>query len=699
MSIVRHTFQSMVLSAGVALVFAFSGPCAWGQPTADSSYEITGHHFSLHIFPSQTGITCTDTITIHRLNTLRDSLTLRFPPFYDVESFSLNGKERTFEGGEGVWTIKNPPRDSILECRIAYSGVLDFHSEFTRLTTDRAVLREEEFLPSSFGPKRISSLRMTITVPADWSVFAPGDMVFRSTAGDSLTEVFSLDAPVPMIGWICAGKYTEMNNLPVSVAFYREDSSSARPLADEAKRVLDFYGARFSPYRFSRLTLVEVDDWVAGRNVLAIAVPSMILVKKIALTAESKFDRAEAILPHEIAHQWWPMTVFIRDEDAALLSEGMCEYSSLLFSESSGKLSARDSLQHHPLLRPLLLRIENRKDLPLRQKADLRSIPTHYLKASFVHNMLRKVIGDSAFFLLYHRWAARYALRRVTQDDFQRLAEEISRKRLGWFFDQWTTNRGVPRLKIYRVKSDSVPGGWRTEGRVRILGYEQYTTPVDVAVECLDDTARQSVWLGADSTGAYHNDAGFDVRSRSKPLRATVDPQGDLLKIQKLPVKLSDLRDPSDGVMIVGTKHDKGPVLELARRDSSEMDRASWSLALKPDTASSLADLQQDHVILYGTARENSVVAQLEGKFPYHLVRDSIKIGRESVFDSSLALVQCIENPFNSRGLMVWIAPLSPAARPELLPYESSWCVVKGKEVISSGTWVVRDEDLSVKVR
>jgi hypothetical protein len=689
----------MVRTVGILVFSCFLLAHARGSETADSSYEITGYHFSLRILPTQNGIVCRDTITIHRFNTVRDSITLRFPSFYEVENFFLNGRQARFQAVEGRWTIHDLPGDTMLQCVIAYSGTIDFRSEFSRLTRDRAVLREEEFLPSSYGSRKITSLRMSITVPQDWTVLAPGDVVHEEIVDDSLTRVFSLETPIPMIGWICAGNYTTTTDSVVSVSLYREDSSASAPLVDEAKKILAFYSDRFLPYRFHHLKIVEVDDWVAGRNVLAIAIPSMIFVKKTALTTETKFDRVEAILPHEIAHQWWPMTVFIRDEDAALLSEGMCEYSALLFSESIGKLSARDSLRHHPLLRPLIMRIENKTDLPLRQKADLRSVPTQYLKSSFVHNMLRKVIGDSAFFRLYHEWASRYALQLKTQDDFQHLAEELSHKQLGWFFDQWTTSRGVPELKIYHVKSEPVSGGWLTQGRVRLLGYEKYTTPVEVAVECDGKLTKETIWLGTDSSGLYHNDVGFEIRSGKKPVRAVLDPSGDLLKIQKLPVKLSDLRDPGDGIMIVGTKQAGSYLLDLARSDSSAMDRAAWSITIKPDTAITLVDLQQERVILYGTAGENSVVANLENKFPYHVVRDSIEIGKETVFDSTLALMQCIESPYISRGLLVWVAPLSERAQPQLLPYESSWSVVKGKEEISSGTWEEHDEDLSVTIK
>jgi len=48
---------------------------------------------------------------------------------------------------------------------------------------------------------------------------------------------------------------------------------------------------------------------------------------------------------------------------------------------------------------------------------------------------------------------------------------------------------------------------------------------------------------------------------------------------------------------------------------------------------------------------------------------------------------------------MCWVAPLSPKAEPELMPYDHSWILVRGKEEIISGTWEVKDEEVVVEVK
>ncbi len=674
------------------------------QPPVDAEregYEVTGHQAAIHLYPESNIITSTDTVTVRLINPKLDHLRLGLIRLYDVREFTINGRPKDVRRERDDIVIEDLPHDTVVQFTVTYTGIFPPRSEYSSFSSDRATLREEEVLP--FGPKAEKFIRLSVAVPNDWTVVTAGTQMSAATHDDTTTFVWQMDQPVPFFGWICAGKFRRDvggdAGVPISTYLYGEDSSSSEKIMSLAQKVLRFYGDRFSPYRFHGLNIVEVDDGIAGRNLLAIALPSFIMVKKLAFTTNDKYNQVDAVLAHEIAHQWWPITVYTESEDAAFLSEGMCEYSSMLYNEAAGKQSSRDSLKVHPLLRALISRIMKGDDLPLQMKADLRSLPTHYLKASFVHNMLRHLIGDSTFSMLYREYARRFTLRKASLDDFRQLAEELSGRKLSLFFDQWVKKKGVPRLKIYNVKSVASGNRWTTRGRVRLVGYEKYTTLVDVGVETPAGLFKQRVALGMDSAGVYHNDVPFEMLTERKPTHALLDPDGDILKIQKLPVRISDLRDPGDGTMVVGTLSNKESLLSLARRDMSEMERGGWSIRIKEDTSITLGDLQQERLILYGKPSENSVVKDLETKFPHRVSNDSLIVNGEAIFDSSLTLIQAIESPYSSLGLIFWVAPLSPRAKPELLPFDASWVVLRGTKEISSGTWEVEDEDLIVGIK
>jgi hypothetical protein len=706
-----HPLLTIISRCPVILgAFLFFQSSLFGDERKEEYFEIRSHKAAVQIFPQQNSISCLDTISIHRLTGNGKKLSLDLLPVFEVDVLSVNGKKTEFKRGDAFILIEDLPSDSLFDVTVSYSGVLSFQSDACRISPDRAVLREELIFPHCSD--YLTGARLSVTVPKEWEAITIGELVAKNTVNDSTTYVWESKEVNSEIGWICAGEFKSQKGEgtpSITVHLMPHDTTaSSNDIISLTKKAVAFYSSRFSPYRYPKLDIVEVEDWVAGRNVLAIAAPSFIMVKKLAFETNDSFNKAATILPHEIAHQWWPLTVFINDEDAALLSEGMCEYSARLYDEAHHSMSIRDSLDHHPLLRPLIMKVIQGEDIPLQQKADLRSVVTHYLKASYVHNMLRTYIGDTVFNRLYLEYARRFSLKKATANDFRSLAEELSGKKLEWFFDQWVVNKGLPHLKIYNVHAKRVGASWATSGRIRLVGYDKYTTFIDVGIKTSGGIASERVWLGNDlsrtmgdtaAQGEYHNDVPFEIVTTEKPTSAILDPYGNILKIKKIPPKLGDLRDPGEGVMIVGSLQHADHLRELARKDSAAMDLGGWSLKIKSDADVTLNDLQQTHVFLYGRASENATAAELLANFPMQIRNDSVVVRNEAVYDTSLTLIQMIDNPFFPNGSLCWITPLSEKANPELLPFNSSWILLRNKEEISSGTWDVKDEDLESVIK
>ena len=697
----KSAFLTRSVSLSRARVFSFLtalfSSCfpapAHSQP--DSGYEIIAHRASIQLAPSSNSISCIDTVSIRLAAKRPEQIALNFFPWYEIKTVTLNGNEIRYKRSGNVVSLDNLPTSQQFDIILSYGTRRAFHTETTFMTPTRAILREEDLLP--YGPRSLEFVRLQLTVPKEWTTITVGQLVEKEVKENTATHVWEAREPMPMIGAILAGQYWSMEDSGVSVHLYEEDSASAGRILTLAKDVLRFYSKRFSPYRFPKLAIVEMEDWIGGPNILAVAVPSMVMVKHLAFTTDDAFNRAESILPHEIAHQWWPATVYVDPQDLPFLAEGMCEYSSILFHESTGTKTIRDSLNHHPFLRPLITRLLKGKDVPLQQPTDMRSLYTHYLKASYVHHMLRRAVGDSVFFRLYREFAHRYSAQKVGLDEFRKLADELSGMDLRWFFDQWVRKSGVPRLKIYNVKFAQQGNIWNVQGRVRIVGYDKFTAMVDVGVETPSGMKKERVRLGVDSAGRYHNDVAFEVRTDEAPLRVVLDPDGDVLNIRRLPAKFSDLREPVDGIFIVGTLQHSDYLYGLAQRDSVELTGRGWGVRIMRDTSITLAHLQSEKVFIYGGVGENRVAAELQAKFPMKLTGGGMTIKGEVVTDSTLALMQVIENPFNAQGLLSWVTPFSENAQPLLAFFDASWVLVRGKDEIATGTWETIDADLVVE--
>jgi hypothetical protein len=665
------------------------------------AYEITAHYARIHLFPSEGTIHCIDTVRFRRLGELSGSMQFGLSPLQNLEEVLVHGKRVQATRTQDGFSIESSEIGNEDQLIVVFSGPGAGNPEMSRMTPERAILHEDDIFVR--GKHRYESVRLTVIVPREWETVAVGSLTSKWSSADSTVFVWTSAVSLPWIWTISAGKYKITSDTVRSVIFsfytFVEDTIPAQRFLSLAERILKFYSEQFTPYRFSKLAVVEVDNWFAGPNVIANAMPSVILAKQAMLRTDDEINRLDVVLPHEIAHQWWPQSVYIRSEDVTFLSEGICEYATRLYDESTGVISSRTNWKSHPFLRPLIMRALHGKEVPLNRVADIRAVPTYYLKAAYIHHMLRSIVGDSAFRRIYHEFAARFQTKDAGLQEFQMVAEEVSHKSLGWFFDQWVKETGMPRLRLYNVKSMQSVNEWTVQGRVRIVGYKSYTIPVRIGVVTTTGIIHTSVWLGRDtSTSTIRDDLPFEIRAHSKPLRVVLDPGGDLLKIQKMPVRLSDLREPANGLMIVGTRRLAARLLELARRDSAELERSGWAIRIKPDTASTLSDYRGERVFLYGSPSMNTIAAQLRHRFPVDC-DDGRCEWKEKVFaDTALAITQIIENPFQENALLCWVVPLGDDAQPVLRPLDASAVVSRRGEVVESWTWDVKDDELEVEL-
>ena len=84
-----------------------------------------------------------------------------------------------------------------------------------------------------------------------------------------------------------------------------------------------------------------------------------------------------------------------------------------------------------------------------RNLADMQQVLNRliYQKGGWVLHMLRAEIGTEAFWQGIREYYRRYRDRNASTADLRAVMEQVSGKPLGWFFDQWLTRPGVPRIE------------------------------------------------------------------------------------------------------------------------------------------------------------------------------------------------------------------------------------------------------------
>lgn len=103
-----------------------------------------------------------------------------------------------------------------------------------------------------------------------------------------------------------------------------------------------------------------------------------------------------------------------------------------------------------------------------------------YTRASAVFRMLREYLGEATFREVLRTFYARHRLQHVTGADFQRVAEDVGRRDLDWFFDQWIRRTDRLDYGIASATTRQAGGRWRT--RVEVLRTGEAWMPVTLRV-------------------------------------------------------------------------------------------------------------------------------------------------------------------------------------------------------------------------
>ena len=143
-----------------------------------------------------------------------------------------------------------------------------------------------------------------------------------------------------------------------------------------------------------------------------------------------------------------------------------------------------------------------------------------YTKASAVFRMLREMVGHETFREILRTFYQRHRLQHVTGADFQRVAEEVSRRDLDWFFGQWIERTDRLDYGITRATTRQAGGRWRT--RVEVMRTGEAWMPVVLRVggqtRTLDSRDRRQT---------------VEVVTDARPSEAVLDPDWVLIDMDR----------------------------------------------------------------------------------------------------------------------------------------------------------------------
>jgi hypothetical protein len=314
---------------------------------------------------------------------------------------------------------------------------------------------------------------------------------------------------------------------------------------------------------------------------------------------------------------------------------------------------------------------------------------------AFICDMLRRQLGEDKFFRLLETYVnlRQKSGQAVPTSRFQKLAEDVSGQSLKWFFDQWVNKTELPRLKLENITATKHNEGWQVQGRLVQLGSTTFRLPIDLAIDTKNGREKQRLWIEKKA-------ADFEFRTRHEPRTLMVDPDYEVLKVQKMPPRLSWLFwdiDP-EFIVIFGTLSEAQAnenTAEQFARDYLGYDRK----LIKADTDVNDVDLKTRCVFLIGRPETNRIAQQFKDSFPIKFGAAQFTWQGTTYGKPTQGVAQVIDRPVDGKGLMIMYAGLSSEATLKLgdlglYDSDSSYVIFDGAEKLVTGDWEDADSNL-----
>jgi aminopeptidase N len=235
----------------------------------------------------------------------------------------------------------------------------------------------------------------------------------------------------------------------------------------------------------------------------------------------------EAVIAHELAHQWFGDKITCDTFHHIWLNEGWATYSEALhFEHHLGTQALHDYMDYEEYFGAGTIYVEN----PYTDNIFDGNLS--YSKGSWVVHMLRHVVGEDAFWQAVHAYLGpneREFHRTADTDEFRGFMEAAHGADLSWFFDQWIMGQYYPDYEYFwSATPGGIPNSWTVNLGVvqaQTPARQTFSMPVDCRVTYSDGFSETRVLTNDQPAMAYT----FIAQGHGEPLSVELDPEDWIL--------------------------------------------------------------------------------------------------------------------------------------------------------------------------
>lgn len=458
----------------------------------------------------------------------------------EIKSVSMSGKTCAFDYKEDVLTItldKTYARDE------NYTVVIDYIAKpderkiggSDAITSDKGLYfinpRGEEankmpqiwtqgetesnsvWFPTIDSPNSKSKQEIYITVQDKYVTLSNGKLVSSTKNADGTrTDYWKQElAHAPYLFMMGVGEfkvvkdwYTRPDGTKMEVNYYVEPEweKDAKAIFGETPAMIGFFSQLLGvDYPWDKYSQIVVRDYVSG----AMENTGAVVFGEYAYKTQRELldENDNSTIAHELFHHWFGDLVTCESWSNLTVNESFANYSQFLWDEhrygmdeaefqalqeAAGYFASADQGGYHNLV---WFDYKSREDM-----FDGHS----YNKGGRILHMLRKYIGDDAFFRGLKSYLKQNQFKAAEFHNLRLALEETSGEDLNWFFNQWYLGKGHPILDVSYATNASDNTVSVTVNQKQKAEFGLFKLPVDVTVYDDRGATTARYWFNDEST-------------------------------------------------------------------------------------------------------------------------------------------------------------------------------------------------------
>ncbi|PBQ31777.1 hypothetical protein CNR22_08340 [Sphingobacteriaceae bacterium] len=312
------------------------------------------------------------------------------------------------------------------------------------------------WFPTIDNPGQKTTMEILMTVEDKYLTLSNGTLIHSDKKPNGMrTDHWKLDQPhAPYLAMMAVGEFKKVTDEPWNgkeISYYVEPmyEEHAKTIFGDTKEMIDFYSSVLGvPYEWPKYAQIVARDYVSGamENTSATLHGDFMVYQTTREMLDGK--KGNSVIAHELFHQWFGDLVTCESWSNLSLNESFATYGEYLWEEHK---FGRDAADYH-LLQSRQGYLGSSKEVNIirfnyNDKEDMFDAFSYNKGGQIIH-MLRKAVGDDAFFASLKKYLETNKFKTAEIHNLRLAFEEVTGRDMNWFFNQWYLSSGRPSLKI-----------------------------------------------------------------------------------------------------------------------------------------------------------------------------------------------------------------------------------------------------------